>query len=160
VATITEASWPPHRRILPLVNQSEYFDLRECSSLSLSQNARRSPRSVQFASLLVDRSAGFLLAVSRCERGSMNIPQHYRNEPGSNYPPLKICDNVDVHMSVVLTYVWCNVLGNGISRVERNYSQRSGSQKCPRYVPLFLLHTHTHLTALFWDYPGESVPER
>jgi len=22
------------------------------------------------------------------------------------------------------------------------------------------LHTHTHLTALFWDYPGEPVPER
>jgi len=21
-------------------------------------------------------------------------------------------------------------------------------------------HTHTHLTALFWDYPGEPVPER
>jgi len=27
-------------------------------------------------------------------------------------------------------------------------------------TPLLNRHTHTRLTALFWDYPGEPVPER
>jgi len=32
-------------------------------------------------------------------------------------------------------------------------------RKCP-YDYYLTTHTHTRLTALFWDYPGGPVPER
>jgi len=35
-------------------------------------------------------------------------------------------------------------LGNGIPRVEGNYSQRSGSEKCPGYVPFVITGPLTH----------------
>ena len=36
------------------------------------------------------------------------------------------------------------------------------SAACNSHVCISIMHrhTHTHLTAFFWDYPGELVPER
>jgi len=50
--------------------------------------------------------------------------------------------------------------GEQSERQRHLFAKNAGKQKDNRPSKLQPIHTHTRLTALFRDYPGEPVPER